>query len=141
MILADFITVFADFIILGFPMPFMFILALQASLLTLGRVQASLTLLLLTRSLHPGSNRLSRLALESITEGVVTSVATLQSQLLDSDGTLSSNSLAIETDKMVDSQIVDIGIVVHALSREIPAEIESICTNSLGKLEKRKVVL
>jgi hypothetical protein len=123
--------IFADFVTLGLSN-----LAFQASLLTLGRVQASLTLLSLTRSLHPGSHRLSRLALEGISKCIITAVTTLQCQLLGSDGTLGIDSLAIETDEMIDAQIVDIGIVSYAMTGEIVGKISAISANGFGKLGK-----
>ena len=115
---------FADFVTLGLSN-----LAFLASLLSLAR------------SLHPGSHRLSRLALEGISKCIVTAETTLQGQLLGSDETLGIDSLAIETNEMIDAQIVDIGIVSRALIREILTEIVTVGTNSLGKLVKGEVVL
>ena len=93
------------------------------------------------QSPYPGSHRLSRLAFESISKCIVTAVTTLQGQLLGSDGTLGIDSLVIETDKMVDTQIIDVGIVSRALIRKILAEIVTVSSNSLGKLENGEVVL
>ena len=77
--------------------------------------------------LHPSSNRLSRLALESITEGVVTSVTTLHSQLLGGEGSLGSDSLVIEADEMIDAQIL--------------AEVVAVGANLHGKPRKRDIIL
>ena len=57
------------------------------------------------------------------------------------DRTMSSDGLVIETDEMIDSQIVDIGIVIHALTGEILAEIKAINTNLPGKSGKINVML
>ena len=111
-IFADYITFFADFITSGFSEPF-----------------------------HPGCHRLSRLAFDDTTKSAVTAVATLLSQLLGSDGTLGVDSLTIETDEMIDAQIVDIGIVINAQTGEILAEIEAVNTNLSCESGKRNVIL
>jgi hypothetical protein len=59
--------------------------------------------------------------LEDVPESTVTPVTAFACQLLGSEGTVGSNSLTIETDEMIDAQIVYIGIVSDAL--EILAEI------------------
>lgn len=51
------------------------------------------------------------------------------------------NRLTIEVHEMTDAQVVDIGIVGHALSTEILAEIKAVCANGFGKLGKAQVVL
>ena len=63
------------------------------------------------------------------------------SQLLDGERALGGNSLAIESDEMIDTQIVDISIIIHALAGEILTQIESVGTNGLGKLDDGQVVL
>ena len=68
-------------------------------------------------------------------------MATLLSQMLGSDGALGIDGLTIETDKVIDAQIVDIGIVGRALIREILAKIESIGSYNLSKLKKGQVML
>ena len=100
-----------------------------------------ISLLRLAHGPHPGSHRLARPALKGIAEGVVASVTTLAGQLLGGDGASGSMCLVIEIDEVIDSQIVDISIVVHALTGEILAEIEAIGSNSLGQLYKGEVVL
>ena len=100
-----------------------------------------ISLLRLAHGPHPGSHRLARPALTGIAEGVVASVATLAGQLLGGDGASGSMCLVIEIDEVIDSQIVDISIVVHALTGEILAEIVSVGTDGLGKLGKGHVVL
>ena len=77
---------------------------------------------------------MSHLALESITKGAVTSVATLKSQLLGGKRTLSNNSIVIKTNEMVDAQIVNISIIIRIQTREILTEIESVSSNGFGKL-------
>ena len=110
-IFADFITFFADFITSGVSEPF-----------------------------HPGCHRESRLSLDNITKSAVTMVATLQSQLLGSDGAIGFDCLTIETDEMIDAQIVDIGIVIHAQTGEIMAEIMAVNTYLSGESGQRNVV-
>lgn len=63
------------------------------------------------------------------------------SQLLDGERALGGNSLAIESDEMIDTQIVDISIIIHAPAGEILTQIESVGTNGLGKLDDGQVVL
>ena len=63
------------------------------------------------------------------------------SQLLGGKETLVINSLTIETDEMIDTQIVDIGIVSSVLTGEILTEIGAVSTNSLSKLRNGQVVL
>ena len=59
--------------------------------------------------------------LESETESAVTLVATVVSKFLGGKGMPGSYSLMIETDEMIDAQIVDISIVTNALTGEIVA--------------------
>jgi|GEM_PF-5559102 len=47
----------------------------------------------------------------------------------------------VEIDEVLDAQTIDIGIVSDALRSEIPAEIEAVGTNQLGKLIGGNVVL
>ena len=62
-------------------------------------------------------------------------------QLLGGERTLGSNSTLIETDEVIDAKIIDKGIVSRALTGEILAEIESVSSNGLGKLENAQIVL
>ena len=89
----------------------------------------------------PSSHRLSRFALEGTTKGVVTAETTLLCQLHDGERSMSSNSLAIDADEVIDTQIVNIGIISRILTGEILAEIEPVGTNSFGKLRKVQVML
>ena len=68
-------------------------------------------------------------------------VATFACQLLGSEGAAFGKSQAIEILEMVNAQIVDVGIVSDALSREVLAEIESVGANGFGKLGDVQVVL
>ena len=47
----------------------------------------------------------------------------------------------VETDEMIDSQVVDIGIIIHVETGEILTEIEAVGANSFGQLENGQVVL
>ena len=89
---------------------------------------------------HPSCHRLACPALKGITEGVVASVATLHSQLLDGEGTLGSDSLVIKADEMINSQIVDIRIIIQALNGEILTEIVAVGANIHRKTGKRDVI-
>ena len=91
--------------------------------------------------MHPGGHILTHALLEGEREGTVATIATVVSQLLSGKRPLASDSLAIESDEMIDAQIVDIGIVSRALRREILTKIKTVGTNNLGKLEKGEVVL
>ena len=95
----------------------------------------------LVRAAHPDRHRLSHALLESETESAVALVTAIVSQLLGGEVTLGCYSLTIKADKMIDAQIVDIGIVSRAQTREILAEIETVGTNGFGKLEKRQIML
>ena len=47
----------------------------------------------------------------------------------------------IETDEMIDSQVVDIGIVIHALTGEILAKIKAVNANLSGESGNINVML
>ena len=97
-----------------------------------------LFLLILTlwgRIAHPLSHVLTRSQLEGVSESVVTSVAAFACQLLGGERTAGSNSFTIETHEMIDAQTVDIVIISRALIGEILAELETVGTNSFGKLD------
>ena len=47
----------------------------------------------------------------------------------------------VELNKMLDAQSVDVGIVSHAMTGEILAQIETVGSNGLSKLWERDVVL
>ena len=72
---------------------------------------------------------------------VLYSVAAFVSQLLGSERAHVSDSLVIETNEMMDTQVVDIGIVSGVLAREILAQVEAVRAKGLGKLGQGQVVL
>ena len=57
---------------------------------------------------------LTRLLLKRTAESAVTMIAALLDELLDSKVAIVVNSLVIETDEMLDAQIVDIVVVMLA---------------------------
>ena len=59
----------------------------------------------------PCSHRLSHALLEGEIEGAVTPVAAIVGQLLDGKTAMGSNCFTIETDEMIDAEIIDVGIV------------------------------
>ena len=95
----------------------------------------------MVRIAHPLSHVLTHLKLEGVPESAVTPVTAFACQLLGVEGTMCSDSLLIESYKMIDAQIVDIGIVRHTLTGEILAEIEAVGTYGFGQLKKGEVVL
>ena len=98
-------------------------------------------MLILYIFLHPCRHILPHALLEGIAEGGVVAVAAVLSQLLCSDRPLNGHSLSVETYEMVDTQIVDIGIVSRSPAGEILAEIAAVGTNSYGELMNGQVVL
>ena len=81
---------------------------------------------LLANIAYPSSHILAHLLFKHAAESRVTAVATLLCQLLDSEITLVGDRLAIETDEMIDAQVVDIGIVCSMLTGEILTEIGAV---------------
>lgn len=90
---------------------------------------------------HPGCHALSHALLEGQAEGAVAAVAAFTGQLLGSDGLLDSDSLTIEIHKLIDAEVVDVGIVGHAMAGEELAEIVAVDANGCGELLQGKVVL
>ena len=90
---------------------------------------------------YPSRYALTHTLLERKTESAVTTVTAFVSQLLSRNGALAGDSLMIETDEVVDAEVVDIGIVCDALTGEILAEIEAVGTNNLSQLKKAQIVL
>ena len=70
---------------------------------------------------HPGRHGLTHAMLERETKSAVTLEAAVVSQLPGGEGMPCSYSLMIETDEMIDAQVVDISIVTDALTGEIVA--------------------
>ena len=96
---------------------------------------------LLGRFAHPSRNGHSHALLEGEAEGAVAAVAAVVGQLLGGDGLPCGDCLAIETHKVVDAEVVDIGIVGHAMTGEKLAEIEAVDADSCGELLQGQVVL
>ena len=90
---------------------------------------------------HPRRDSLAHALLEGKAEGAVAAVAAIVGQLLGNDRLLGSSGLVEEVNEMVDTQIVDIGIVGGVLTREILAEVETVGANGLSQLGDGQVVL
>ena len=74
-------------------------------------------------------------------EGAVTPVAAVVSQLLNGEVAVGSNCFTIEADKMIDAEIVDIGIISYSNTGEILAEIVTVGANGCCELLQGEVVL
>ena len=68
----------------------------------------------LNRFAHPSLYGLSHALFESEAESAVTAVAAVVGQLLGSEGLLGLDGLVIVADKVIDAEVVDIGIVSDA---------------------------
>ena len=79
--------------------------------------------------------------LEGEAERAVAAVAALGGQLLGGDVATGGHGLAVKTDKVEDAQVVDIGIVGGALTREIHAEIGAVGAQGMRQMRERQVVL
>ena len=90
---------------------------------------------------HPGSDGLAYALLEGQAERAVAAVAAFAGQLLGSDGLSGCSKLLVAADEVVDTQVVDIGIVRDALPREILAEVVAVGANLLRQLLQGEVVL
>ena len=62
-------------------------------------------------------------------------------QLLNRYKLMGSHCLMIELDKVLDTQSVDVGIISHALTGKMLAEIGTISANGFGELKKCQVML
>ena len=91
--------------------------------------------------IHPSLYSLSHTLLEGEAEGAVAAVAAVAGQLLGSEGLLGLDGLVIVADKVIDAEVVNIGIVSDALTGEIAAEVEAVGADSLRQLGKGQVVL
>ena len=90
---------------------------------------------------HPSRHSLSHALLEGERESAVASVTALVSQLLGCEATLGGNGLMVKAHKMLDAQVVDVGIIGDAFLYEITAQIGAVGANGLGQLEQGQVVL
>ena len=95
----------------------------------------------LNRFAHPSLYSLSHALLKGEAEGAVTAVAAVAGQLLGSEGLLGLDGIAVVADKVIDAEVIDIGIVCDALMGEIAAEVEAVGADSLRQLGKGQVVL
>ena len=64
---------------------------------------------------HPGGDCLVHALFEGSAEGAVAAIAALGGELLGGEWVAVGDGLAIESDEMVDAEIVDVGAVVDAL--------------------------
>ena len=62
-------------------------------------------------------------------------------QLLDGLRLTVGGCLMVEVDEVLDAQPIDVGIISHALTGKILAEIGTIRANDFGKLKKCQVML
>ncbi len=90
---------------------------------------------------YPGCDASACALLEGEAEGAVAVVTALAGQLLDGEGLAAGDGLLVASGEMVDAQVVDIDVVVHVLTGEILAEIQSVDTNGLGELVNGEVPL
>ena len=90
---------------------------------------------------HPCGDALSGALHEGAAEGSVAAEAALLSQLLGDDGLSGCGQFLVAFDEVVDAQIINIGIIRDALTREILAEIGSVGAYGLCQLLQGEVVL
>ena len=81
---------------------------------------------------HPLHDRLAHTLLESCSKSAIAPETALLSQLLSGEGTIGGDSLTIESDKVLDAQAVDIGIVSRVMLREVLAEVSTIGADGLA---------
>ena len=91
--------------------------------------------------MHPLCRSHSHALLEGSIKCTVTSETTLVSQLSDRYSLMGSVCLMVKFYKVLDAQSVDVGIVSHALTGEMLAQIETVGSNRLSKLGEGDVVL
>lgn len=89
---------------------------------------------------HPGSGSLPHLLLEGLSESGVISETTLLRQLLDSKGALGSNGFEVETDEMLYTQAVDVGIISRILPLEVQAEVTAIGADGRAEVVDADIV-
>ena len=90
---------------------------------------------------HPHHDRLTHTLLESCSKSAIAPETALLSQLLSGEGTISGDSLTIESDKVLDAQAVDIGIVGSVMLREVLAEVSAIGADGPAEIVEFEVVL
>ena len=89
--------------------------------------------------MHPGGDTLVHALLEGGAEGTVAMVAALLGQLLGDDGLMCSGKLAVAGYEVTDTKVVDVGIVVSALTGEIGTEVSAVGADGRSKLLQGKV--
>ena len=90
---------------------------------------------------HPGSDALTHALFEGGAEGAVAVVATLLGQLLGDDGFMFSGKLAVAGYEVTDAKVMDVCIVVCALTGEILAEIVVVHADGCRELRQVQVLL
>ena len=89
---------------------------------------------------HPLHDRLAHTLLEGYCKSAIAPETALLSQLLSGEGTIGGDSITIESDKVLDAQAVDIGIVGRVMLREVLAEIITVGSDGLAELTERNVL-
>lgn len=89
---------------------------------------------------HPRRDRLAHALLEGYGKSAITPETALLGQLLSGEGTIGGDSITIESDKVLDAQAVDIGIVGRVMLREVLAEIITVGSDGLAELTERNVL-
>ena len=100
-----------------------------------------ISVVLLGCAAHPDGDALARALHKCAAEGAVAAETALLCQLLGANGLTGSDGLVVETDEVVDAQVVDIGVIGNAVTREILAEVVTVGANGLSQLLQREVVL
>ena len=90
---------------------------------------------------HPGGDALLHALLEGGAEGAVAVVAALLGQLLGDDRLMCSSKFAVAGYEVTDAKVVDVCIVVCALTGEIGAEVGAVGADGLGKLRQGQIWL
>ena len=90
---------------------------------------------------HPLHDRLAHTLLEGYCKSAIAPETALLSQLLSGEGTIGGDSLTIESDKVLDAQAVDIGIVSRVMLREVLAEVSTIGADGPAEIVEFEVVL
>ena len=93
------------------------------------------------RFAYPRCDAFSHALLEGQTERAVAAVATFASQLLYRGTDAGWVGFLIALDEIVDAQVVDVGVVVGVLVREILAEIGAVGAKGLNQHGEGEVVL
>ena len=90
---------------------------------------------------HPGGDALVHALLEGGAEGAVAVVAALPGQLLGDDGLMCSGKLKVTGYEVTDSKVVDVCIVICALTGEIGAEVGTVGADGCRELRQGQVWL